>query len=350
MASKKTGQRVAATSSATGSTAAATTAGRPPKRKRDMTKFYAVRAGHQRGVFNTWSECQTQTSGYSGAVYKAFTTREDAEAFVAGKNPRKEDEPTRFYAVAVGTQPGIYNDWPSAQKAIQGAKGPKYKKFDTYAEAIQFIREKGNLAAFKAVGLSDEADENDEDEEEYDEDEDEDEILEVAEPVAKKPKTTSRRSSGPAPSREVVEIYTDGASQGNGSSRAVAGVGVYFGNNDPRNVSEPLPGEPQTNQRAELMAILRALQSVALDGRVVIYSDSQYSIKCVTEWFQSWRKNNWMTKAGPVKNRDLVESILDLLEIRAKEGGHTKFQWVKGHSNNPGNVAADRLAVQGCRR
>ena len=117
-----------------------------------------------------------------------------------------------------------------------------------------------------------------------------------------------------------------------------------------RNISEHLPGEVQTNQRAELTAIMRALQTVDSTENVVIYSDSSYSIKCVTDWFHGWRKKNWMTSNGPVKNRDLIEAVLDLIVVREEQGGSTKFKWVKGHSNNAGNVAADRLAVQGCRR
>lgn len=309
------------------------------KRKRHMPKFYAVRAGHQRGVFPTWEDCKAQTAGYSGAVYKAFNTLVDAEAFVAGKNPKKEDEPVRFYAVAVGTRPGIYTDWSSAQAAIQGAKGPKYKKFETREECVQFIKEKGNLAAYKAIGLMDGSADEDEDEDDDDDEE--------AQPAPKRTKTPGSRVSG---SGNVVEIWTDGAAPGNGGKKAVAGVGVFFGHGDPRNISERLPGEVQTNQRAELTAIMRALQTVDSTENVVIYSDSSYSIKCVTDWCHGWRKKNWMTSNGPVKNRDLIEAVLDLIAVREQQGGSTKFKWVKGHSTNAGNVAADRLAVQGCRR
>lgn len=84
---------------------------------------------------------------------------------------------------------------------------------------------------------------------------------------------------------------------------------------------------------------------------VTIFTDSQYSIKCVTEWFQSWRRNNWITSSNkPVENKDLVESILEKIEERDKLRVKTFFEWLKGHNNDPGNEAADRLAVNGAQR
>lgn len=69
---------------------------------------------------------------------------------------------------------------------------------------------------------------------------------------------------------------------------------------------------------------------------------------CLTDWFQSWRRNGWRTAAGKaVENRDLVESIVGKMEARERLGTRTKLKKVKGHSNDPGNVAADSLAVLG---
>lgn len=114
-----------------------------------------------------------------------------------------------------------------------------------------------------------------------------------------------------------------------------------------RNISERLAGEVQTNQRAELTAILRALQTIPQTQSVLIWSDSMYAIKCVTEWFVKWETNGWKTHKGPVQNRDLVEMVLK--EIRKREGLRTKtnIKWVKGHEGTRGNVEADGLAVRG---
>lgn len=114
-----------------------------------------------------------------------------------------------------------------------------------------------------------------------------------------------------------------------------------------RNISERLQGEPQTNQRAELTAILRALESVDDTQDVEIRTDSKYSIQCVTEWYASWERNGWKTRDGPVKNQDLVQAIREKLKQREGKGGQTQFIWVKGHASDKGNIAADHLAIQG---
>lgn len=154
---------------------------------------------------------------------KSFLNREDALAFVAGKNPPSAadaNKPDKFYAVAIGNQPGIYTDWETASKAILGAKGPKYKKFGTMAEAAEFMRTFGAKVPLRAVG--DEDEDNDDDEEE------EEEI--AAPPPAKKRKA----AAGAAGGKEPLKIFTDGSSLGNGQNGAVAGVGVWFGKDDPR--------------------------------------------------------------------------------------------------------------------
>jgi ribonuclease HI len=106
---------------------------------------------------------------------------------------------------------------------------------------------------------------------------------------------------------------------------------------------------PQTNQRAELTAILRALQVVPLETPVRIFSDSKYAINCVTDWAINWRQNGWRTADGPVKNRDIVQAVLERVDERTAKGGVTQYTWVKGHASDVGNVAADALAVRGAK-
>ena len=122
-------------------------------------------------------------------------------------------------------------------------------------------------------------------------------------------------------------------------------------NSTSRNVSEPLKGSRQTNQRAELTAILRALDIAPRHRDVTIFTDSRYAIDCVTSWFIKWRQNNWMTASNkPVENKDLIESILEKIEERNELKMKTLFEWLKGHNQDPGNEAADRLAVDGARK
>jgi len=113
-----------------------------------------------------------------------------------------------------------------------------------------------------------------------------------------------------------------------------------------RNLGEILAGPRQTNQRAELTAISRALDIAPRDRAVLLITDSMYAINCCTKWFVNWRNNNWQTAVGkPVENRDLVESVLDKIAERTSVGSDTTFKWIKGHSNDEGNTAADRLAL-----
>lgn len=147
---------------------------------------------------------------------KSFLSYEDASAWAAGRDPPSTSsnaKPARFYGVAVGRKPGVYTDWPTAQEAFVGWKGPKYKKFDTRAEAEAFVRSFGTAA--KAARLE----------------HDGDEVDGVEEPPAKKAKTVPK----PVPTRNGVDVvYTDGSSLGNGRVGATAGVGVFFGESDPR--------------------------------------------------------------------------------------------------------------------
>ncbi|RYP14983.1 hypothetical protein DL765_005980 [Monosporascus sp. GIB2] len=309
--------------------ASGSTATTSKKRKIDPNaqKYYAVRTGKRPGVYLTWNECQAQTAGYRGAQYKSFLSRSDAQAFVEGRNPSTASDGTheeRYYAVAVGRDPGIYTNWEAASVAITGWKGPKYKRFDTRKDAIEFIRTHGNEAAQKVLR--------------------EQEGQEIGPPAKK------FKKSSPEAESNIQCIHTDGSARGNGRLGALAGVGVYFGAGDPRNISEPLEGEIQTNQRAELTAILRAVEGVSIDQSIRIYSDSKYSISCVTDWYRNWEKNNWKTKEGPVKNKDLIEAIRAKIEERNAAGAKTLFDWVKGHANDAGNVAADALAVSGAMR
>lgn len=77
-----------------------------------------------------------------------------------------------------------------------------------------------------------------------------------------------------------------------------------------------------------------------------IVTDSSYSINCSTDWYKNWIKHDWKTSTGKlVENKDLVQAIRKLIDERGKV--LTKFTWIKGHNDDPGNEAADRLAVAG---
>ena len=167
-------------------------------------------------------------------------------------------------------------------------------------------------------------------------------------------------SSAPSPPQEAVMlvIHADGACEKHGTANARAGVGVYFGDEDPRNISVPLEGPEQTHQRAELMALVLALDAVVRTATAhrrkttaVIKSDSNYCVKGYSEWVGGWVCNDWYAKSGAsVANQDLWKDIYSLQQnVQSMSHVDVRLEWVKGHTGDAGNEAADRLAVRGIR-
>ena len=103
-------------------------------------------------------------------------------------------------------------------------------------------------------------------------------------------------------------------------------------------------GEPHTtNNRMELVAVIRALGALTRESDVAIYTDSQYVKNGIEAWIHAWKRNGWKTSdKKPVKNEDLWRE-LDELATRHRISWH----WVRGHDDNPGNERADELANQG---
>ncbi|MGN6241539.1 MAG: ribonuclease H family protein [Cellulosimicrobium cellulans] len=97
-----------------------------------------------------------------------------------------------------------------------------------------------------------------------------------------------------------------------------------------------------TNQVAELTALLQAVRAHPGAEPLLIESDSQYAIKCASEWVVAWKRKGWRTAGGqPVKNLELVQAIDRVITERA---GPVRFRWVRGHVGDPFNERADQLA------
>jgi ribonuclease HI len=95
-----------------------------------------------------------------------------------------------------------------------------------------------------------------------------------------------------------------------------------------------------TNNRMELMAAIRALESLKRPCRVRLTTDSQYVQKGITEWMANWKRNGWKTAAKkPVKNADLWQRL-----DTAIASHDIQWEWVRGHSGHPENELADELA------
>lgn len=136
-----------------------------------------------------------------------------------------------------------------------------------------------------------------------------------------------------------VVIYTDGACRGNPGP---GGWGALL-SCDGR-TRELFGGEHDTtNNRMELTAAIEALSALKRGCRVALHTDSTYVRQGIMSWLANWKRNGWKTAAKkPVKNADLWQA-LDAACARHE----IEWHWVKGHSGNDGNEAADALANRG---
>ena len=98
-----------------------------------------------------------------------------------------------------------------------------------------------------------------------------------------------------------------------------------------------------TNNRMEMTAVIRALESLKRPSTVEVHTDSQYVQKGISEWMSGWKRRNWRTADGkPVKNQDLWLQLDALSQLHRIE-----WKWVRGHAGHPENERADELANQG---
>jgi ribonuclease HI len=189
----------------------------------------------------------------------------------------------------------------------------------------------------------------------------------------KSPKMATQSISDFFPIEESVQklpeivVYTDGSTIENGKVNAKGGISVFFGDNDQRNLSEPYFLYPITNNRCEMYAAIQAIQILAKTlntqkkHRVIIKTDSEYLVNCITKWLPTWIARGWR-KADKtnVENRDLLfwlDSLIHLyqgfMEVKFKHvfAAHDRnepkdkssIEWCEWHGNNE----ADKLAKRG---
>ena len=137
-----------------------------------------------------------------------------------------------------------------------------------------------------------------------------------------------------------IKIYTDGACKGNPGPGGWGALIIYA-----TEEKEIYGGENlTTNNRMELKAVIMALKEINSGRDITIFTDSSYVQKGISEWIFKWKQNGWRSSnRKPVKNKDLW---VDLDDISSKFT--IKWEWVKGHSGDPGNERADYLANKGC--
>ncbi len=172
---------------------------------------------------------------------------------------------------------------------------------------------------------------------------------------------------------KIIEVFTDGSSTvyHDTNNLRYGGIGVFFGPNSKNNVSTPLVGKEVSNQRAELGACVAAIKkyevitkelSVTYNNpiKLLIITDSMYTINCITQWCPTWKKNGWRRKAkstlDDICNLDLIKRLYQLYNKHNKKTKLISFTHVRSHQKEPldkesnewkmwyGNKQADSLA------
>jgi ribonuclease HI len=219
----------------------------------------------------------------------------------------------KFYVIWVGREPGIYTDWPTAQKQIIKFSGAKYKSFPTKAEAE---------AAFSGGTVSS-----------------------AGKPSSNSSKNTNKGNNLSAPPIKTdVVIYCDGGCDPN-PGKAGSGVAVYQ-NDQLIQLWYGVYNPNGTNNTAELNALFYSLQLAQHATKqglsAQILCDSMYSIQCIRDWAAGWEKNGWKKKTGEIKNLEIIKLAYALYsEIKDT----VLLSHVKAHAGTEGNELADRMTM-----
>lgn len=210
----------------------------------------------------------------------------------------------KYYAIASGRKPGIYDNWSAAQAQVTGYPGAKFKGFPTREEAEAWL--KNPIYSQSSAGKK------------------------------SMPRTAASVTS---PKIGEVTIYTDGGARYNPGPGGYGIVQIYNGQRKELSGGFNLT----TNNRMELMGCIVALRELEhRDKPVTLYTDSSYVVNGIVKgWAKSWRRNGWVkSDRKPAINPDLWAELLDLVEDL-----DITFKWVKGHAGNPMNERCDELAV-----
>lgn len=302
-----------------------------PENSEKMGKYYAVRNGRSNGIYTNWSDTKSQVNGYSGAQFKSFNSQSEAQSYMNGGSNSSSSSSSSSSSYNSSSSSSSRSSYGGGSSYGSSSSRSSYSSGggSSYNSSSSFSKSSGGRSGSGSSHNSS-----------YSGPVYTTGYLQVVDSSSLSAKTSSSHQN----------VYTDGSSRGNGKSGARAGVGVWYGDGDSRNVSKPLSGGEQTNQRAELTAVNEALKQAAKDkpSSLTIHSDSQYSIKSYTEWGDKWEQNGYKSSTGgSVKNQDLVKEGRQMIDSLEKQGVSVKFQHVKGHAGHEGNEKADRLATSG---
>uniref|UniRef100_A0A8C5L668 Ribonuclease H1 n=1 Tax=Jaculus jaculus TaxID=51337 RepID=A0A8C5L668_JACJA len=240
-----------------------------------------------------------------------------------------------FYAVRRCRRTGVFLTWNECKAQVDRFPAARFKKFATEDEAWAFVRNSASPDGAEGQensGMLEKISKRPR--------EPVDEGEESVEPWAKHMRQTTE--AAPVVSKdtfsymgELVVVYTDGCCSSNGRMQARAGIGVYWGPGHPLNL-------------AEIHAACKATEQAKAQNisKLVLYTDSMFTINGITNWVQGWKKNGWRTSTG----KDVInkEDFMELDELT--QGRDIQWMHIPGHSGFVGSEEADRLASEGAKR
>lgn len=237
------------------------------------------------------------------------------------------------YAVCAGRQAGVYGTWDECKAVVMGYSGARYKRFRTAAEADAWLRHVAPVRLKPSPRLSRKTQRQ----AVHHDNVTHDPLLRALLPPP------PPAASTPATAVEGVHVYADGSCTHNGQEGARAGIGVFFGPDDPRNLSLRLPPAVyrQTNQVAEIVAAHCAVAGVPADQAMTLFTDSTYVVKALNEWRVKWKREQWQQA---LVNRDLLRALSDAVDART---GATHVRYIRAHVGHYGNTQADAMATAG---
>nr|Q07762.1 RecName: Full=Ribonuclease H; Short=RNase H [Crithidia fasciculata]AAA03546.1 ribonuclease H [Crithidia fasciculata] len=277
----------------------------PPPASRMKPSFYVVAVGRQRGIYSTWDQCSEQVKGFSGAVYKSFRTLSEARAYLTAHPARS------------GLEKSDRGDGAASLSALSEPQVGLRRSRAAEAEASYVVEAPAQPTLRQRV---------------------EEEVPSGAAAVQR------------AESSVPQVVYVDGACSHNGTPKARAGYGGFYGStSDSRNFSLPVPiTEAQTNNRGEMRAVIHCIVQGFVDAgvppaalgtshcvepdwelselpqplrRLVIYTDSRYVIDGLTRYALKWVANGFkLASKEPVLNQDLWRQL-----IRLRDAYNTRY-------------------------
>lgn len=259
-------------------------------------KYYAVKKGRKTGIFDTWTECKTQVSGYSGAVYKSFATKKEAHKYLYEGNENhvfvpkssQEEYDGTYYAVKEGFIPGIYLTEEECIEQTDGCPSIEYRIFHNCSEAAEWMN--GTLKS-------------------------------AIKPSTGKPELIAYVDGS---FNEETKVYGSGLIILKGKSEYVF---KYHGNNPEMKVMRNVAGEIIAAQKAMEYAYDNGFKSIEI----------RHDYEGIAKWCtREWQARKTYTKEYRKRYEEISENV------------NITFKKVLAHSNNKYNDIADRLAKEAC--